>query len=451
MNGSRCCNKNWSKKTKKIFQYFLFIVVIFAMAACAGNPATPAPENQDDVDQAGSTEKTKLVFWIHAAEPFIKAHEEIAALYEEENPNVDIEIQSFPFADFGTKVAVEVPAGSGPDIMEGYGPWMSIYMRTGKVDAVPESFMTTEEMKERYYESTLTDLEYDGKYYGVPSNVAAGSTRVLLVNDNDVESAGVDLSKNQDYEDWIETWQALTKTDESGKIVRSGLGLYCGQTADLFVSYLMEYGGSVTDETGKTATFNSEAGRKALQMIVDLVDKYEVDSVQITDFSCVANGTAATSYRGTWVIPDFVSAFPDFKYHYELMPLPTGATEEVWQGGAGWATFVPAGSENKAEAWKFVQFLEDHRKPWIINTSEIPADRALAAEMNEENPELYGVFYPILEQSKHGYPYGDYFQIQSTFQDMVTSVLLGKESVEEALSNTEKLFQNQLDQWWQKF
>lgn len=441
---------NPGRRSARLISLVLILPLLLSViAGCTGAAAPQASGGA--AAPAESSEGTKLVFWIHAAEPFIKAHTEIIEGFEKENPGITVELQSFPFAEFGTKVAAEIPAGGGPDVVEAYGPWMSIYMRNGKLSPVPDSFLTPDAERSRYYASTLTTLEYDGKFYGVPSNVAAGSTRVALVNDAIVDEAGVDLSDNATFDDWIKDWQALTVKDDAGRVTRSGLGIYCGQTADLFVSYLMQFGGSVADETGHKAAFNSDAGRAALQTIADLVQKDQVDTIDITDFSCIPQGTAAMGYRGTWVIPTYLGEFPDFKWHYELLPLPTGATNEVWQGGAGWATFVPNGSKNQEAAWKFVQYLEDHRQPWIENTGEIPADKQLAATMAEANPALYGVYYPILEQSKHGYPYGDYFQIQSMFQDMVTMVLMGNATVDEALAQTEQTYNAQLDKWWKEF
>lgn len=400
---------------------------------------------------AGEGEATELTFWIHGADPFIQAHEEIVAGFEAENPDVTVDLQSFPFADFNTRVTASLPAGDGPDVLEAYSPWMVGYIRTGLMDPVPDSFGSADEIAERYYESPLSLLGFQDQYFGIPSNLAAGSTRVLLVNDDVVQEAGVDVGDNATFEDWVADWQALTVTDDGGAITRAGLGQSCGQPADQFVTYLLQYGGSLFSEDGRTAAFNDEAGRQSLQLLGDLVTKQRVDSPNITDFTCIPQGTAATGYRGTWVIPEYGRDFPDFNYHYELMPLPPGATEEVWQGGSGWATYVPAASENTEAAWRFVEYLEANRRTWVDNTGEIPASREVAEEVAADNPELYDVYFPILEQSVHGYPTGDYFQVYQTLSDMVTAVTLEQSSVEDALATAETAINSHLEQWWSQY
>lgn len=413
-------------------------------------PADDASAGASEAAAAGR-EATELTFWIHGADPFIAAHEEIVAGFEAENPDVTVDLQSFPFADFNTRVTASLPAGDGPDVLEAYSPWMTGYIRTGLMDPVPDSFGTADEIAERYYESPLSLLGFQDQYFGIPSNIAAGSTRVLLVNDDVVEEAGVDVEDNATFEDWVSDWEALTVTDEGGAITRAGLGQSCGQPADQFVSYLLQYGGSLFSEDGRTAAFNDEAGRQSLQLLGDLVTEQRVDSANITDFTCIPQGTAATGYRGTWVIPEYSRDFPDFNYHYELMPLPPGATEDVWQGGSGWATYVPASSENRDAAWRFVEYLEDNRRTWVDNTGEIPASRELAEEVAADNPELYGVYFPILEQSVHGYPTGDYFQVYQALSDMVTAVTLEQAAVEDALTTAETAINSHLEQWWSQY
>ncbi len=401
-------------------------------------------------DKAGSTTegKTTLTFWVNSSEPFIAAHKQVIADFESANKDVRVDLQPFPFADFNTRVVASMASGQGPDVMEAYSPWMTGYIRTGLVSAVPENVLSTDKIDERYYESTLSLLGFEGTYYGLPANIAAGSTRVLLVNDDVVEKAGVDVTDNSTFEDWQADWAALTQK-KGATVTRSGLGLSCGQPADQFVTYLMEYGGQMFSADGRRAAFNSAPGVQALTLLNELTGT--VDSADITDFTCIPQGTAATGYRGTWVIPEYERDFPDFAWHYELMPLPPGASVTSWQGGSGWATYVPKSSKHQEAAWRFVKYLDDNRQAWIERTGEIPAAKEIAAAVAKSNPDLYGVYYPILGDSVHGYPYGDYFVVYKALSDMVTSVNLGRASVTAALKDAETAINSHLNQWWTQY
>jgi ABC-type glycerol-3-phosphate transport system substrate-binding protein len=433
--------------------FSIILILTLVLTACAKPVVkTEAPVGSSAETQApATTEKTKLIIWVHAAEPFTNAHGKIAELYMAQNPNVEIEIQSFPWSDYPAKLTSSLAADTGPDLIEAYSPWMMAYIRTGKVDPVPESFITSEDMVNTYYESTLALLGYDGKYYGVPSNISLDATRVLLVNDAIVEEAGVDITENKTIEDWISDWQALTVTDSEGQITRSGLGVTCSDPPYQFTSYIMEYGGSVLTEDGKKAALNSEAGKKALQFMSDILNVYKIDNSLISDSVCVGNGLAASSYRGTWFYPVLKADYPDFTGSYHVLPLPPGATVDVFHGGSGWASYVPANSANKDAAWDYLKFVEANRESWLIGTGETSANKVLAEKMAKENPALYEAYYSVLEQSKHGFAYGDFFVIWDAMQAMYTSVALGTATVDEALATAESTINTHLDQWWAQF
>ncbi len=459
---SRDGSRDWKRQQYHLAARALLAAALLASVAlgAACSAPAPAPTASGPVAPAASTAtpnapaaagKTKLVLWVHAAEPFLKAHREIVDLYAKENPNVEIEIQSYPWADYPTKIAAALPSGTGPDVMEAYTAWMVPYVRKGLLSPVPDSVATTAQMAERYYAASLPMLQFNGKYYAIPSNVDSSCPSMVLINDSIVKEAGVNLDDNKTFDDWMADWKTLTKVDSSGKVTRAGLGVASYQPPYVFGTYIMQYGGSVLDETGHKAALNSEAGRKALQMLADLVKKYKVDSADLTDFSSVGQGTAAMTYRGSWFVPVLLADFPDLQWHFALVPPPPGATAQVWDGGSGWSTWVPAASKKQEEAWKFVKFLEEHRGPWIKNTSEMPANKALAAQMAKDDPKLFGTFYQILEQGKPAWTSGDFFKIYDTLQNMVTSVWMDQATVDQALASAETEINTHLTQWWAQF
>jgi multiple sugar transport system substrate-binding protein len=427
----------------------LCAAVTLALAGCGGSQGGGGAGSSAAaaVGKASGT----VTFWVQSADPFLAAYRDIIRGFERENPDARVQLVPFPFADFQSRLTATLPVGRGPDVLEGYTPWMTGYMRNGQLSEVPASVGTAAQIAKRYYASSLGQLEYRGAYYGLPANVAAGSTRVLLANDDVVAKAGVELpGKDASFEDWIATWKRLTKRS-GGKVTVEGLGQSCGQPADQFISYLMEYGGSLLTADGRRSAFNDAAGTRALSLLGRLSREEEVDSSAITDANCIPQGVAATGYRGTWAMPEYRRDFPDFKGSYHRMPLPPGATQEVWQGGSGWGTFVPARGDNVEAAWAFVKYLDDHRDRWIAKTGEIPANRRLAAQVAEEKPELYGAYFPILGQSRNAYTAGDYFEIYAALSDMATSVTTGRAEPAGALASAQKRVDEHLKQWWSQY
>lgn len=413
-------------------------------AGCGyGNTATTSTSQ--------NSSSNSITMWIQSADPFVAAHKKLIADFQAANPGVRVNLQTFPFADFNTRVVTSMANGSGPDLMEAYAPWMTGYIRTGLVAPVPAAVDTTAQIQSRFFSSALSSLQFKGAYYGLPSNLAAGSTRVLLIDQTALSKAGIDPAKNRTFQDWISSWQKLTVKDASGKITHEGLGQSCGQPADQFVSYLMEYGGSLLSQDGHTAALNSDAGFKALSLVRDLSRKYNVDSPQITDGTCIPQGSAATGYRGTWVLPDYQRDYPTFKFSYQVMPLPPGATHNIWQGGSGWASYVPKASKNRDLAFKFMQFEDEHRQTWIDNTSEIPAIKSLAQQLATAKPAVYGAYGSVLDQARNAYAYGDYFIEYQTLSDMATSVTLKDTDPKVALATAEAALNSHLKHWWSQY
>ena len=420
--------------------------LVLFLAGCSTGAKTKAATSGSTEAPSGS-----ITFWIQSADPFVAAHKAVIAEFEKDNPGSKVNLVQLPFADFQTRLTASLPQGTGPDAFEGYVPWMTGAIRAGQLDPVPSSYLTTADIEKRYYSSTLPSLKYKDTYFGLPANLAAGSTRVLLINSDVVRKAAVTVpADGASFEAWVAFWKSLTK-QANGKTTLEGLGQSCGQPADQFLSYLLEYGGSLLSEDQRSAAFNSPAGVSALTTLTQLTTKYHVDDAAITDNNCIPQGVAATGYRGTWVLAAYKATFPNFTGEYRLMPLPTGAKNDLWQGGSGWGTFVPAKSVNKDLAWKFLQYLDQHRAEWIKQTGEIPAIKELAAQVSKTDPALYGAYYPILDKSRNEYTAGNYFTIYGDLSDMYTSVVLGKTDVKGALIKAESQINTHLKQWWSQY
>jgi multiple sugar transport system substrate-binding protein len=400
---------------------------------------------------AAGAEKTKLVYWLMSSEDFIKPAKELTNQYMKENPNIEIELQTYPWADYPTKMAAVFSAGGVPDVMEASSLWTRPYILGDNFDPVPDSVFTKNQFADRYFPSTQAMVTFKNRFWGLPINVDSSGPPMLLVNDKLVSEAGVNIDSVKTWGELIKDWQALTVKDASGKVTRAGLGTACYQPPYLFGSYLMEFGGSMLDKTGHKAALNSSAGRKALQLLADYHKKYKIDNVEITDMSSVANGLAATVIWGPWIIPILERDFPNFKWHYVSIPYPEGSTQQVWLGGSGWALFVPKQSANKEEAWKLVKYMDAHRKQQVASTHEMPAQRKLAAELAVENPKLYKSMYKVIDQSRFDWSYGDFFKIYDILQNMVMSVWLDQATVDSALTKAESEINTHLDQWWGRY
>ena len=92
--------------------------------------------------QAGAQEKTKVNWWhISVTEPGLSAWQRLADEYMAANPNVEIEILTFELREFEAKLAVSLPAGSGPDILTLHDFIFPRYYEGGNLADMPDDLV----------------------------------------------------------------------------------------------------------------------------------------------------------------------------------------------------------------------------------------------------------------------------------------------------------------------
>ena len=72
------------------------------------------------------------------------------------NPDVEVEVQVYPLAEYLNKVLVALAGGAGPDTMQVRSNWVPWLIPSGMVQPLAESLITTEEI--------------DTEFIRVPSN-----------------------------------------------------------------------------------------------------------------------------------------------------------------------------------------------------------------------------------------------------------------------------------------
>ena len=116
-----------------------------------------------------------------------------------------------------------------------------------------------EDLASDFPEDLWTLGEYKGERYSIPLDV---NPLIMFYNKElfaaaGIEEPGTEPWTREEFED------ALAKLEASGATPLS-IGT-AFQAAALWQALIRQYGGSLTDEAGTTATYNSEAGVQALE------------------------------------------------------------------------------------------------------------------------------------------------------------------------------------------
>jgi multiple sugar transport system substrate-binding protein len=193
-----------------------------------------------------------------------------------------------------------------------------------------------------------------------------------------VEEPGTEPWTREEFED------ALAKL-EASDVIPLSLGTNF-QAEALFQGLIRQYGGSLTDEAGTTATYNSEAGVKALEKIKELRDKYTPDVAGTGDpeVNLFKSGEAAIVFHGPWWISDLQKLpFTGFA------PLPTIGDQPATWGGSHHLALTSDDPTVQAAAAVWIKWLSDNSAGWAA-AGQVPARQSV-----RDDPNLASVAAPI--------------------------------------------------------
>lgn len=146
-------------------------------------------------------------------------------------------------------------------------------------------------------ESIWQGGEYNGQRYTVPLDV---HPLVLYYNKDMFQQAGITVPADRPMtrQEFEAAADALNKDGVSGIAI--------GSLAVLFETMLDQFGGSVVNEDGTQATFNSDAGVQALTYLQQIHQKYSpgLGGTGDPEVARFQQGRAAMVIHGPWQIPN---------------------------------------------------------------------------------------------------------------------------------------------------
>lgn len=339
---------------KKLFILLLIVLVLFSFASCAKKESSSSSESTATTSKSG----IKLTLWNSSQTMADFYNEEVIPAFMELHPEVEsIEVLYLPIQDFVKKLAVVLPAGDVPDIMEIEDSWATPYVTAGYFEENTDELNAIVDQMLPELKGCLT---YNGKMYGVP---VAPFHELFFWNLDMLEEAGIETIPDT-WDEVVDAAVKMTKRDENGNIVRSGFSMRLGGnpsgTAQKFwVLGLLPNGVNWVEESatepGKYhAAFDSEGGYNALKTYIDLLYKYKVDDFSsMKDTEAFAKEKTAINMREASSATSIIAQGPDV--NWTTSPMPKGPEER--------ATFllslnlyVPKDGKNKDLAREFIKY-----------------------------------------------------------------------------------------------
>lgn len=225
----------------------------------------------------GFAKAKQIDFWMMLYTDYKTQNELIGDLAKdfEAETGIKVNYEFINWAQAREKMTMMSLGGEAPDVADAFWSFTFSDMGAGKHGPMPiEDYIDKyiPDLEERWFASSLGDVKYKGHLYGVPWRI---DVRPLVYRKDFLEQAGLDPEALDTWDDLVVYGKKLTKKDASGKVVRWGVGIG-GDLAQYYYNWIWQAGGSFLNEDYTEATLDTEAGREALQFLVDLVHKHKV-------------------------------------------------------------------------------------------------------------------------------------------------------------------------------
>ena len=313
---------------------------------------------------ATADEKTKgkISIWLGYPET-LDAFKLGQAEFKKKWPNVDVEILTFELREFEAKLAVSVPAGSGPDILALHDFIFPRYYEGGNLADMPADLAKVVNDK-AVIDTPFKDIvTREGKPWGMPWWSGRNG---LFYNLDHLKAAGLEGPPKS----YAEVWQyaeKLTQKNEKGELTRAGISLRLtgpsGGTQKFGYFYYQLAGVQMFEPGKKPGTVQVTIAKNidaAARVLLDHVEhlhgpKKSDDWALKHDAQGFASGSASMFMRESWVIPFVKKNGPDIKFG--VVPVPRDKAFGAFN--AVEVLSVNKDSKLKDAAWDFIRVLQD--------------------------------------------------------------------------------------------
>ncbi|WP_420594093.1 extracellular solute-binding protein [Deinococcus sp.] len=341
-----------------------------------------------------------LTYWQYDYASKISAVDELIKKFEAANPGITIKQESFPYDAYSQKVATSVAAGQGPDVVNLYYGWLPQYVDAGYLQPLPAKDFPTATIDSTYAPMVKTS-KMNGKYYALPTAVRP---LALFYNKELFKQAGIAQPPRM-WEELIADGQKIVKGTPP-RYTTLGFGIQPdGQDYHVLREVLVrQFGGQPYSKDGKSATYDSAAGMKAMTFYTDLQTKYKLG---VPNFFPGNNsyrdafiaGKVGMIIDGSFAI-NTIKDGAKFDWGVTTLPVLASNSTEKDNFGSYWVNGITknAKGDKLAAAIKFLKFLtsSETQRYWLENVGEIPASRSLAADPELLKDPVYGPFISSL-------------------------------------------------------
>lgn len=355
---------------------------------------------------------------------------EIAAGFESENPDANVNVTVIPFDAAHDKIATAIAGGQTPDVSLVGTTWLPEFAATGALDATPTDLIDPS----RFFEGSWSTTDVDGTSFGVPWYT---ETRLIYYRKDLAEQAGVTPAAGWSQED-LKDFATAMQTEGGAQW---GISLQPGGQGSWQTVMPLAWQRGAELVEGESFTFDTAPMQEAL----DFYASFFTEEISPTDLAPgeletgFINGDVGAFVSGPWhmgILADQGGA--GFEEQWALAPMPTESSGTSFTGGGDLVVFKD--SENRDAAWKFVDFLtQDAQQQQLYElVGSLPAVQSTWESGELSTDPLLKAFGDQLQDAKSAPAVATWEQVAAPLDDAIEQVSLGQSDAQAALATAEE-------------
>ncbi|HOO33085.1 MAG TPA: ABC transporter substrate-binding protein [Thermotogota bacterium] len=364
--------------------------------------------------------------------------EALVSQFNESQSDVHVKAVFVPSSSIVSKIQTSALSGRTPALAISDIINISLIADTGKLVDLHPLIKADDYNVDDFYSELLT---YGTKGDTLVSLPVSSSNLGLFWNKDLFREAGLDPETPPT------TWEEIVEFSQiiKEKTGKDGFELYTGGgegTTWQWQVFLWGANGEFLSKADdyRTAAFNSEAGRQALQFWCDLIYNYNVS--KIAPWGLFGRGEAAMVMDGSWMVQFFPNQV-SFELGSAVFPHPANGNFATNMGGEQIFLFNKS-DEETAAAWEFVKWFTQTsvQVEWDKATGFIPVKKSVSEDNGYVSyiKNTRRLLLPFVEAEKYAQarpPVNEYPEVSDAFAREILKAIHNRVSVEEALGAAE--------------
>ena len=289
--------------------------------------------------------------------------------FNAEHTDITVTMNTLP--EYGTQLTTAAASGTLPDVAVIWADQVATFAFRNVFRPMDHILEGMELDASDFPQAVWAAGEVAGQRYAIPLDI---HPLVMYYNADLLEEAGFD-GPPMTREAFEAAAEAMTGGRDYGFMITTGFPI-----EQIFRSLLHQFGGSEFNEDGSEATWNSEAGVRALEWLRDAQQRFSEPNLEVdAELNAFKAGGVGMIWNGIWQTTNVTGDAVMFDGRATAFP-QIGERPAVWAGSHQLALPVQANPDECRDAavGVFITYLLDNSLEWA-RAGQIPASNTVRA------------------------------------------------------------------------